>query len=404
MVQGNAVLIVDLGNSSTKGMVLFGKDSQTGKFRERRFDIPNVFAPIARDYVVPEPDYNDSTSTILSVDTELNGRRITGCFCNGELQEKEKPLSVIKPTAADKKYNLDSTVLSLRLAFLFAYKAIMNMHRISDYTQLMDLTWTVVTLLPPGDMDTGKDAMRSIVESITEVTAVYPQVEFPVKITKTVVFPEGFCAYVGVVYDKGRVWRSGYKYLSEETVMIFDIGAGTTDCMLIKNNKLVQNSKYTVTQGGNNVFQLVRRQLRMKGMDLEDADVKRGIISGKVKDGARELSIVDLVNAAKSDVAQKIISEFQDFLDATDTKMRSVGYVLVCGGGSMKDSEAEDIFPLSEKIIEKVQILSPNSQLVELPTVIVTESLEDGDTKRVERQISPRDLNLIGASILGEAM
>ena len=370
MVQGNANLIIDLGNSGTKCIVQFGKDSQTGKYRERRFDIPNVFAPISADYEVSS-DYNDSTSTILSVDTELNGKAIKGCFCNGELQEKEKPISTIKPSATSKKYDLDSSVLSYHLAFLFACKAIMNMNRVSDFSQL-DISWNVITLLPPGDIDLGKEPITNIIMGIKEVNCLYPKCKIPIKINRVFVFPEGFCAYAGVVYDKGLVYRPDYKYLTEEVVLVFDIGAGTTDCLLIKNNKLVQNSKYTVTQGGNNVYQYVRRKLRTKGLD------------------------------AKSEIATKIISEFQDFIEVTDIKIRSVGYVLACGGGSMKDSDADAIMSLSEKLIEKFKQLSPNSELIKIPTHIVQKELEDGDTKKVEEMISPRDLNLLGASILAE--
>lgn len=400
MVQGNANLIIDLGNSSTKCIVQFGKDSQTGKFRERKFEIPNVFAPISSDYEVSS-DYNDSTSTILRVDTSLNDRVIKGDFCNGELQEKEKPLATIKPTASEKKYELDSTLLSYRLAFLFACKAIMNMNRVSDFSQL-DLTWTVVTLLPPGDIDVGSDKIKQIIEDITVVESVFPKASIPIKVTKTIVLPEGYCAYIATVYDKGHVYRMENKFLIDETVLIFDIGAGTTDCMLIKKNKLVQSSKYTVTQGGNNVYQIVRRSLRMKGLDLDEADIKQGMIKGVVKDGSKEISIVDIINNAKTEIAIKIISEFQDFLDLTDIKARSIGYVLVCGGGSMKDSDADDIIPLSEKIIENFKKQAPNSELIIIPKHTVQKELEDGDVVKVEETISPRDLNLIGASILAE--
>jgi hypothetical protein len=400
MVQGNATLVVDLGNSSTKGKVLFGKDSQTGKFRERKFDIPNIFAPIDEGYVVSS-DYDDATSTILHVDTELNGSIIKGDFCNGELQQKEKPLCTIKPSASEKKYNLDSTVLSYRLAFLFACKAIMNMQRISDFSQL-DITWTVVTLLPPGDLDEGKDAIIALIEKIDRLQAVFPEVDIPIKITKTVVLPEGFCAYAGVVYDIGHVYRPDYKFLIEETVLVIDIGAGTSDILLIKDNKLVQNSKYTITQGGNNVYQTVRRGLRMKGLSIDDASIKTGLITGKIKDGAKEVSIVDNVNNAKAEVAQKIVSEIQDFFDVTDISPRSISYVLICGGGSMQDSDIPEIAPLSQKVIENFKKLSPNSELVEIPTHLVVKELEDGDTTKVEEQISPRELNLLGASILAE--
>lgn len=400
MVQGNATLVIDLGNSSTKGKVLFGKDSQTGKFRERKFDIPNIFAPISEDYVV-SPDYDDATSTILRVDTELNGRQIKGDFCNGELQAKEKPLCTIKPSASDKKYNLDSTVLSYRLAFLFAYKAIMNMQRISDFSQL-DITWSVVTLLPPGDLDEGKEPLIELVQSINKLEAVFPKVDLPINISKTVVLPEGYCAYAGVVYDVGHQFRPDYKYLTEESVLVIDIGAGTSDILLIKNNKLVQNSKYTITQGGNNVYQLVRRKLRMMGLDIDEASIKEGIIKGEIKDGSKKVSIVNIVNDAKSEVAQKIVSEIQDFFDLTDIKARSIGYVLICGGGSMQDSDVPEIAPMSDKVIASFKVLSPNAELVKIPTHVVSKELPDGDLEKVEEMISPRELNLLGASILAE--
>ena len=400
MVQGNGILVVDLGNSSTKGKVLFGKDSQTGKFRERKFDLSNVFAPIDEGYVVSS-DYDDSTSTILYADTSLNGRVIKGNFCNGDLQAKEKPLCTIKPSASDKKYNLDSTVLSYRLAFLYAYKAIMNMQRISDFNQL-DITWSVVTLLPPGDLDEGAEPLKNLIRNIDRLQVVYPEVDIPIKIDKVVVLPEGYCAYAGVVYDIGHQFRPDYKFLTEETVLVADIGAGTTDILLIKNNKLVQNSKYTITQGGNNVYQLVRRKLRMQGLDIDDSDIKNGIITGEVKDGSKKISIVNIVNEAKAEVAQKIVSEIQDFLEVTDIKARSVGYVLVCGGGSMQDSDVKEIIPMSNKVIEYFKQLSPNSDLVKIPTHLVNKELEDGDIVKVEEMISPRELNLLGASILAE--
>ena len=400
MVQGNATLVIDLGNSSTKGKVLYGKDGQTGKFRERKFDIPNVFAPIDENYVV-SADYDDATSTILRVDTSLNDRIIKGDFCSGDLQLKEKPLCTIKPSASDKKYNLDSTVLSYRLALLYAYKAIMSMQRVTDYNQL-DITWSVVTLLPPGDLDEGKEPLMNLVNSIDRLQAVFPSVDIPVKITKTVVLPEGYCAYAGVVYDVGHVFRPDYKFLTEETVLVVDIGAGTSDILLIKNNKLVQNSKYTITQGGNNVFQIVRRKLRAMSLDIDLEDIKKGIIKGVVRDGSKEVSIVDIVNSAKAEVAQKIVSEIQDFFELTDTKIRSVGYVLVCGGGSMKDSDVKDIIPMSDKVIESFKLLSPHTQLVTIPNHVVSKGTEEGDIVKVEEMISPRELNLIGASILAE--
>lgn len=402
MVQGSAILVVDLGNSSTKVKVMFGKDANTGRFNSRSYDISNVFAPIDPDYEV-SPDYKEDRSTILRVDTELNGHSIQGDFCNGELQQQEKPLSTIKPSASDKKYNLDSTVLSLHMAFLQGFRGVMDMSRTFDMSKL-DISWTVVCLLPPGDVDAGKAPMTEIVNKITHLQTVYPEVDMDIKISKVAVLPEGFCAYAGVVYDVGRIYRPDYKYLTEETVLVIDIGAGTSDMVVIRNNRMVQNSKYTISQGGNNVHQLVRRKLRVRGLDLDDEAIRNGIIKGQVKDGSKVENIVGIVNAAKEEVAQKIVSEIQDFLDATDVKAKSVGYVLVCGGGSMQDSDAKDIQPMSVKVVESFQRLSPNSALIELPYKTVQKETDDGDVEREPVQISPRALNLIGASIMAEIL
>lgn len=402
MIQGTATLVVDFGNSSTKAKVLFGKGSN-GKFRYKQFEVPNVFAPVSDDYVVSD-DYNTQTSTILRVDTELNGHVIRGDFCNGEVQQKEKPLSTIKPSASAKKYNLDSTVLSYRLALLFACKAIMQMHKVKDFSQL-DITWNIVTLLPPGDMDTGKAPMTELVRSIDKIEAVYPKMSLPVKINKVLILPEGMCAYTGVVYDSGQLIRGDYKYLMKESVLVIDIGAGTTDICFIKENKLVQNSKYTVNQGGNNVYQLVRRQLMLKGYSLDESVVRQGVITGEVKDGSKPISVVDMVNTAKSEIAQKIVSEIQNYLELTDIQARSIGYVLVCGGGSMQDSNIKEIQPLSKRIIESFKQLSPNTSDIVIPThMVLKDNEEDGEVTRSEEPISPRELNLIGASILAETL
>ena len=279
----------------------------------------------------------------------------------------------------------------------------MNMSRVNDYSQL-DITWKVVTLLPPGDVDEGRDKIESIIRSIKKIETSYPVCSTAINIDKVAVLPEGYCAYIGVVYDKGHIYRPDYKFLNEETVIIFDVGAGTTDCMLVKNGKLVQTSKHTVNKGGNNVLQIVKRDLELQGLELEESDIQNGIIKGYVKDGSKQMPIADIVNKAKSEVASIIIEDFTGYLERTDMKVRSIGYVLVCGGGSMNDSDCPDIKPLSEDLVNNFKELSPNASLIDIPTHVVSkpDEEEEGTYKKVEEQISPRDLNLIGASILAE--
>ena len=204
------------------------------------------------------------------------------------------------------------------------------------------------------------------------------------------------------MYDSGRVFRQGYEHYAKETVLIIDIGAGTSDMLIVENNQLVQNSKKTIDQGGNNVLQLVRRKLMLNGINIKKEAIQQGIIIGVVKDGAKEVSIIDIVNEAKRDVAQGLVSEVQDFFELTGIKAQSIGYLLLCGGGSMRDSGVAEIIPLSDAVAEFFRALSPNTQLIELPKHTVNRETADGTLERVQEQISLRDLNLIGAGILAE--
>ena len=407
MVQGCATLIVDLGNSSSKCRVLFGRDPKTKLYKYKQFELPNVFAPIAKDYAI-STDYNPQTSLVLNIDTSIDKPEslagvVTGYYCVGDLQVREFPYVGMKPTATQHKWELPTSPLSLRYAFFQAARSILIMNRLTDFSQL-DITWKVIVLLPPGDLAIGQKHIIDMVTSITEVRTEFPTATLPVKVEKCVVLPEGYCAYVGTVYAEGQVFRKDYKYLIEETVLVYDIGAGTTDCLVIKDNKLVQNSKFTITQGGNNVFQAVKVALRTRDISLADESIEQGIKRGYVKNGAKKESIVEDINNARQNIAIKINNDFQGYLEGTDLKIKDISYVIVCGGGALSNTENEEIMPLSKKIIDNLKTLSPNVELVELPMQVVSRELEDGGFEKIEERINPRELNLIGASILAETL
>lgn len=402
MIKGNATLVVDLGNSSTKCVVLYGKDSATNKMKERRFDLSNQFAQVSGDYKLPE-DYSEKTSSVVKVNAKVGGAQVAGTYCNGEVQRKEYPTGALRPTATRKKYDLDTTALSYTLALLHAHKTVASMSGTTDLSSL-DITWNVVTLLPPADLDNGKDKIESIIKSIKVIESSTPSCKLKVSINKVAVFPEGYCAYGGVVFDRGRVFRPESKFLQEENVIVFDVGAGTTDCLLVKEGKLVQSTKHTVNKGGNNVYQLVKRALELEDLYLDESELQQGIITGLVRDGAKKVSIVEHINKAKSDVANIIIEDFSGYLERTDIKVRSVGYILVCGGGSMNTEGNEEIKALSDSLVENFKKMAPNTELVEVPERESLVLQEDDSYAKIKKKISPRDLNLVGASIFAEAI
>ena len=179
--------------------------------------------------------------------------------------------------------------------------------------------------------------------------------------------------------------------------------------MIIQNKSIIQSTMTTIDRGGNQVSQLVKKGLKVNyGLKLKEVDINKGIISGTVRDGSKTIDIVDIINSAKDSVANSIVNDVRDFFEETEFPIRSIGKLLVCGGGSMSseddESGSENIKALSEAIVSQMKVYSPNIELVEIPTTFVNADMPDGTTKKVEKKISPRMLNVIGASILSEAM
>lgn len=407
MVQGVATAIFDFGNSETRGCVKFGKDVNTGKYHERAFFISNRFSMVNETYK-PSEDYNEETSTVFQAEAIVDGQPLGGVWANGEVQEREFSVGDLRPSALEKKYSSKTTALSFEVAMLYATRALMQITRTTDFNQI-DVSWNVFVLLPPGDLAEGKNKMIDVISSVKHVYCSFPDVDFPIKLNKVCVLPEGYCAYMAVIFDKGSIIRPEYQSLISETTMIVDIGAGTTDIMIIRDKNIIQSTMTTLDRGGNNVSQLVKRGLRNNyGIKLKETDINRGIVTGVIRDGSKDIDIVDIINNAKDSVASALVNDVRDFFEETEFPIRSIGKLLVCGGGSMSSDDTEDsnanIKALSEAIVSQMKAYSPNIELVEIPATMTNVDMPDGTTKKIEKKISPRMLNIIGASILSEAM
>lgn len=392
-MKNNAVLVLDLGNSETRGIVMYDGENK-GKYSDKYFTLSNRFAEVSADYI-PSVDYSDATSTILKANTSVDGVKVDGYYANGEVQLREFNIGPLRPSATEKKYSSITSALSFELAMLHAYKALAELEGVSDFRELAEVEWTVNILLPPGDLEAGKMKIIDLIKGVTKIECTYPKVEMPLNIKRVVVLPEGFCAYIATVYDKGSVIRKGAKQLLSETTLIFDIGAGTTDIAVVKDNKIINVTMHSIDRGGNNVTQLVKKAIRTEcgGLVLPESEIAQGIIDGYVKDGSKQVQIANIVNTAKDEVAKYLISDVQSYLEETEFPVRSIGKILVCGGGAINSSNTGGTKALSDAIITYLKRLAPYVELVPLP--------RDSETGE---ELSPRELNVRGASILAALM
>jgi hypothetical protein len=289
----------------------------------------------------------------------------------------------------------------------------MDMTQTSNINEL-DVEWHVVALLPPGDMTIGTEKLKSLLNS-TKIKFKQPSLDLSgIKINSITVLPECFCAYIGTVYESLGMIRSGYSEITKGITLVADIGAGTTDWLIVEDGHMVDNSRNTVEIGGNNVRAKVRSKIREQyGFKPTEVDTTQAIVRGYIKDGSKKINILNITDSAREEVAASISNELKDFLEEITYNMRRIDNFLVCGGGTVIGNidkaelmtlgfKEEDLKErsLGEILFQYVSEYAPNIQLVPLPK----KKVKDSSGIETEQEISPRMLNVVGASIIANKL
>lgn len=388
MVNGTATLVVDLGNSDTRVLTYFGKTSK-GEHRKKLSVVSNRYSEIPEDRVesfMNNENYSDDNSRIFKIDDGTY-------YTNGLLCNREYGTFAQRPSATSKKYESLITKLTLINAFRKGYEDVATFTN-SDMSSV-DVDWKVVVELPPADVESGAAKIAEMVKSIKEIDFCMPEIKKEISIQSVNVFPEGFCALIATIFESKEKIRPEYAYLLDEssTTLILDIGAGTSDLLLSVGNKIMQNSRFTLEIGGNNVHQIVRGLLKQKeGIELPDNLVRKGCEKGFIMYGGKKVDIKDLIREAKSDVSKTLINGVIQFFESKMIPIHTINNILVVGGGAC-ESDVEGINPISDYVVDYITQRSKYISRVELPKQII-----NGE----ESQISPRLLNIIGAGILAE--
>jgi hypothetical protein len=389
MVYGVATLIVDLGNSETRVKTYFGR-TQKGNRRSKLSYISNVFSTIEREddlqRALGNSEYNGNNSKVFSV----NGIK----YCNGMIQDSEFNATSFRPTAQDKKYTSLSTKLSMYCAFMRGYEDI------SRWTQTdiesLSVDWNVTVLLPAGDLDLGAEKLADMIKNLGSLNFEMPNVKKDLNILRVNVLPEGFAALLGVMFQSYGKLRSGYEQIADKDTytLIIDIGAGTTDISVAKGGKVISNSRKSVEVGGNNVQVAVKKMLSKKGLNrIKDTWFREACETGILRVGVNRLEIFDEINSAKSMVAVKLVNAIKEFLEENTVDIMDVSYLLVCGGGAVVNEGITELEPIANYITKYLAEISMGIELIDMP-----DYEDDGEIL----QVSPRLLNIIGASIASE--
>lgn len=347
-----AGLLLDLGNSETRVTLLVaGKSIHT--------TLSNCFAEMKSSYSVPEKYINDRSNIFLY-------NMIY--YANGYIVDMEFRNSIVRPNALTEKTEQLTTRLSLNLAYLWAFKELMSIYSLplSD----LKVSFKVSLLLPPLEHEIRESKMIELVKSINSVTGLIPfsgTVSFTVDSVQ--VFPEGVTSFFGVSFkeDNGTLidvpenamFQSGYS-------LVLDIGAGTTDMILIKDGELVQNSKSTIRKGGNTVESNLKAEIRRK-YGFAPADMTSVIREGLLVDGSLQHDVSDLLTEAKKYYSSSMKNDIIDYIQDNMIEMREIKGILVVGGGSLAtERDGKIVSPaMSEVLLEYLKELAPNLSIID---------------------------------------
>jgi hypothetical protein len=198
--------------------------------------------------------------------------------------------------------------------------------------------------LPPVEVNIARDIIRDKLMGHYKVTfnKLDKQVEFD--IVDVGCFEESFMAILSYFFDANGKLREQAKKYSYGNVLSLDIGASTTDLVVVSDMKYLERSGQTYKTGGNVAREFLRDDLRaLYGYDVPDEIADIAMAEGRIQMGNRYEDISSLVESAKQRFAAQVVEQMQGYFRKVNIPIQTIRAIIVSGGGSMRSEYvAED--------------------------------------------------------------
>ena len=231
-----ARLVIDFGNSETRVAVLVnGKASPITI-------LPNAFAAIGDDYVIPEQYVadevngkpNELRSIIFRAPQGLAAGEPTHLYAAGPLADREFSKSATRPSSAiATKAQSETTLWSFHYAVFIGRELVAKLLR--KKPESLEITWNVTLLAPPSEAGKG-DTFKKIFTLAKSVEIIAPErVSIPIKVGDVSVLAEGLAGFIATVFTPLMGTVADYADCVNEPIIVLDLGAGTADVTFIKD-------------------------------------------------------------------------------------------------------------------------------------------------------------------------
>lgn len=341
---------VDIGASntrlaSTKG--LFATIPNNAVFLEKGTD--GMF------HLTDLVPYDDSIENCLECFITKKGDEANSMHVlYGSLAERYSPNN-IRPSVQEKKYEQ-----RLSYASLLVSSAINRVvHGVGE-------EFNLYVAVPPVEVKAAESTFRE--KLIGEWTVLFPKygmngTEVKMKIKNVFCYAESHMSSISFFFNlNGSIKEENSKYMSG-IVLSINIGASTTDLATIKNGKYIDLSGKTISVGGNIAREhLVGSVAERYGFDLPIDQAERVIAEGRLPMGNTYVDVSDLVDEAKSVLADEIVNKLQFYFKQIHEPIQTMKAIIVSGGGSLRsmyyNENNEEVYtsePMSSFVTEKLK-------------------------------------------------
>lgn len=314
-------VLLDLGNSATRVKAVTKKGS---KF----FELSNQFAVIPEGYCIPE-EYINAKNTFFRVEGVQ--------YAHGDIVQKEFKTTLIRPTGLMPKVEQ----LASRLAFIRAYIEVLRYvgEVYSLPVNAVELDIELGVLLPPLQYLAIKEKGYPTDMELLSTPLLVQEVEegettIRLKYVKAKPIPEGLAAYIAACFEvvDGGITEKLAEF-TEGYTLVIDIGAGTSDIVLLDGGGLIYDSIETLPIGCTNIKNTLDLQCR-KTYSFAD-DTIAPLITGYLMESGEAIDIVKEVEQAKVKMLEQFNVQLVKYLENLNIAVQQIKGLLVVGGGAV---------------------------------------------------------------------
>lgn len=212
------------------------------------------------------------------------------------------------------------------------------------------------------------------------------------EIGKVVTCSESLMAISAFFFDASGKFRPQSAGYLNGYVLSLDIGASTTDLIVVKDTKSLERSAQTYKLGGNLIVEELKDVVRGKhGFELSPDMALTLVTEGRLQSGNTYIDMSSELDAVKKEFASRVVNMVQNYFTKVGIPLQSIKAIFVSGGGSMR----------SEYLDESNQTVATSSAV----TKYITDSLKGvcPGVDVVDFPENPRFANIIGTYLRANA-